>query len=648
MCGIVGFFNFDAEPADPAVLARMLKLQRHRGPDDKGMRLFSLRRGQSIDFRELDAATEQKFEGALGFNRLSILDLSDLGHQPMCNDDQSIFLCFNGEIYNAFDYTDELQGAGYRFRSRSDTEVILRLYEHFGLDGMLDRLNGMFAIVIVDLRSRQVHLVRDPLGIKPLYWARQGNTLFFGSEVKSFQMHPKFVTRLNENNVDEYFAFRYCAADRFLIKDVYQLRPGHCLSFSATSTEQIRKYYSIPDSSPDDSISHAYALNELDQRLRQSVRLQLISDVNVGCQLSGGIDSSLTTLMARSQSAGSLASFSVIFEDPKYSEETWISEAARVAKVDNHRFYFSDDDFFRTLEPATWHLDQPINHPNSLGIYLLAEKSRPLVTVMLSGEGADELMGGYQRFYYASIRPHVLPWLPLLGRLPGFGEKFSRNFGAEFADKVDFFITASMFQRPAELLQVRPQADIPKLLAQRRALFEEGQGSYLSNCLKYDMQTYLVDLLVRQDKMTMAHSLENRVPFLDRDLVSFVRTLPTRFLIGDRPTLPHNRMYNTKKILKDLARLNFDEKFVYRPKSGFSLPLLNYYQDKRFVSLMEDRLLPGMKDRGLVEVATIRRWWKNLPSLPRSLDEQLWISVAFELWAQKFLDAPMRQTRQAA
>jgi asparagine synthase (glutamine-hydrolysing) len=638
MCGIVGFFNFDGEPANPVVLSRMLDLQRHRGPDDRGMRLFSLARGQSIEFAQGDAIHLKYFEGALGFNRLSILDLSERGHQPMCNDAQTVILGFNGEIYNAFSYKPELQAAGYNFRSRTDTEVILRLYEHFGLDGMLERLNGMFAIVIVDLRFRQVHLVRDNLGIKPLYWARQGNTLFFGSEVKSFRMHPNFVARLDEKNIDEYLSFRYCAADRFLIRDVHQLRPGHYLSFCASGSERIHRYYSIPDLPINRSTSRYELLNELEQRIRHSVRSQLISDVKVGCQLSGGIDSSLTTLFASSQQAANIDSFSVIFRDPKFSEDNWIAQASLAAHVDSHRFFFDEDTFFRTIEPATWHLDQPLNHPNSLGIYLLAEKSRRLVTVLLSGEGADELFGGYARFYYARVRSRMRPWLPLLCHLPRLGEKFSRNLGIEFRDPIEFFIGASMFQRPAELLQARPQANIGDVLEQRRSLFDEGCGDYLNNCLKYEMQTYMVDLLVRQDKMTMAHSVENRVPYLDRDLVSFVRTLPIDLLIGARLSLP---VRNTKVILKDLARRSFGDRFVYRPKSGFSLPLLAYYQDKRFVMLMEDLLLPGMKTRGVVQSDAIRRWWTNIEKLPRILDETMWIAIAFELWAQQFLDASM-------
>ena len=643
MCGIVGYFNFDNEPVNPLLLARMVDLQRHRGPDDQGMRLFSLARGQSKEFRERDPVSSLNFEGALGFNRLSILDLSERGHQPMCNDDQSIFLAFNGEIYNAFDYRAELEAANYKFRSRTDTEVILRLYERFGLEGTLDRLNGMFALVIVDLRSREVHLVRDQFGIKPLYWARQGKTLFFGSEPKSFQLHPGFDTRLEESNLDEYFSFRYCAADRFLIQTVRQLRPGHCLTFTASGNERIRQYYAIPDSPTHADISRERALDELKQHLCQSVQSQLLSDVNVGCQLSGGIDSSLVTYFAGRQWTSAMDGFSIIFRDADLSEEKWILQAAIAANVNSHRFYLEEADCLNALEMATWHLDQPINHPNSLGIFHLAKRSRPFVTVMLSGEGADELFGGYARFSYANMRPAIRRWLPLLTQIPNYGEKFSRNFGAEFTDSTEFFIGASMFQRSADLLQLRPEADLAPVFARRRALFEEGHGDYLSNCMKYEMQTYLVDLLVRQDKMTMAHSIENRVPYLDRDLVSFVRKLPIDLLVGNKLALRDQQTRNTKIILKNLARTIFDDKFVYRPKSGFTLPLLSLYKDKRFVSLMQDRILPGIRKRGVIQADTVNRWWANVENLPRSIDEKLWISIAFELWAQQFLETPRAQ-----
>jgi asparagine synthase (glutamine-hydrolysing) len=246
---------------------------------------------------------------------------------------------------------------------------------------------------------------------------------------------------------------------------------------------------------------------------------------------------------------------------------------------------------------------------------LLALRSRERATVLLSGEGADELFGGYARVSDAqtandSSRPGV-------------------------NDPIDTFIRASQFHSEARLSKLRPAADLRPALDKRRALFEEGHGDHLSNCLKYDMRTYLVDLLVRQDKMTMAHGVENRVPFLDRHVIDFARALPAEHLVG--PSSPQTGEPGTKLVVKELARRTFDAAFVYRRKSAFNLPLAQYFRSGAFVALMEDRLLPGMASRGLVDVNVVRRWWRRALSAP-STTEAFWIPVALELWAQQFID----------
>jgi asparagine synthase (glutamine-hydrolysing) len=288
----------------------------------------------------------------------------------------------------------------------------------------------------------------------------------------------------------------------------------------------------------------------------------------------------------------------VVFDDPKFSEDRWIGEAAAKAQTDSHRFRFSEDSFIGPLERAAWHMDQPISHPNSLGIWLLAQESRERVTVLLSGEGADEVFGGYTRF--ADPR----------------------------AQTVETFIRATQFQPESKLARMRPGADLAPAIARRTALFREGGGDHLSNCLKYEMQTYLVDVLVRQDKMTMAHAVENRVPFLDRRVVEFARTLPAEHLVSAAGA--------TKIVVKDLARRTFDDAFVDRPKSAFNLPLSQYFRSQPFTELMEDQLLPGMKRRGLVSEPAVRELWHRSLSAP-ALTEVLWIPVALELWAQHLI-----------
>jgi asparagine synthase (glutamine-hydrolysing) len=599
MCGIAGFVNLDGAPADAAVVAAMMRAIRHRGPDDRGHIRLSLRSGDIAGDADATADT------AIGFHRLNILDLSAQGHQPMVNPSGTIVLAFNGEVYNAFDFTAELESAGFRFRSRTDTEVLLYLYERHGLDGMLERLNGMFAIVIADLRSHEIHIARDHFGIKPLYWVQAASSVLFASEAKAFLAHPAFTAAIDSDYVDEHLAFRYVAGEASLLKGVRQLRPGHRLRITPDGVTTAR-YWSIPDGTEKTRLTRDEAIVRLDEVLRTSVRSQLLSDVTVGCQLSGGIDSSLVTAFACADAAAGMETFSVVFDDPKFSEDRWIAEAAAKAKTGTHRFLFSEASFIEPLERAAWHMDQPISHPNSLGIWQLARQSRERVTVLLSGEGADEVFGGYPRFCDAQ-------------RLPA-----------------EAFVQATQFQPASKLARLRPGADLTSALARRAALFQEGGGDHLSNCLKYEMQTHLVDLLVRQDKMTMAHGLENRVPFLDRQVVDFARTLPAEHLVADIVTTAGSAMRATKIVVKELARRTFDDAFVYRWKSGFNLPLSQYFRSKPFTELLEDQLLPGMRERGLVSEPAVRELWRRSLSAP-ALTEPFWIPVALELWAQQFL-----------
>ena len=639
MCGIAGFINLDRAPADAQVLARMTDLVRHRGPDDRGLVLFSIAGGMAHEVAAAPVAAIDDADAGVGFHRLKILDLSAHGHQPMMNADRSVMIAFNGEIYNAFDFTAELEAAGFRFRSRSDTEVILYLYERYGLDGMLDRLNGMFAIVIADFRSHELHVIRDHFGIKPMYWTIAGRSLLFASEAKAFLGHPSFCPQVDDAHVDEYLAFRYVSGDQSLLKGVQQLRPGHRLRVH-DGQMTVHRYWQVPDTPDKGSPSAAEAVDGLDRVLRASVKSQLLSDVKVGCQLSGGIDSSLVSVFARAHFGADMDTFSVVFDDARFSEDRWVSQAAAAAQADSHRFMFSEGFFLDTLAPASWHMDQPISHPNSLGIWLLAQGARERVTVLLSGEGADEVFGGYTRFHYAHLRPKLSPWAGALAWAPRIGTRLARQFGG---DPVDTFIMASLFQRPEQVARVRPQAELAPAMARRREIFSEGRADHLSNCLKYEMQTYMVDLLIRQDKMTMAHGLENRVPFLDRRVVEFARQLPARHLVGESLALRDGRMRGTKIVVKELARRTFDDQFVYRPKSGFSLPLAKYFAGRPFEALMEDQLLPGMRARGLVDATAVRQLWQSLPTAPTGTDEALWISIALELWAGQMVDGRGRE-----
>jgi asparagine synthase (glutamine-hydrolysing) len=395
---------------------------------------------------------------------------------------------------------------------------------------------------------------------------------------------------------------------------VRHVQPGHRLTITPDGVTDVR-YWSIPDQPGKLQLSREDAVDRLGHLLERSVQSQLRSDVAVGCQLSGGLDSSLVTVLARARHGADVSAFSIVFDEPQFSEERWILEAAATARANSHRFVFDEAAFMDALEDASWHMDQPIGHPNALALWLLARRSREHATVLLSGEGADELFGGYAR----ALDAHEATAQP---RRP------------TSSDPIDGFIRASQFHSEARLSKLRPESNLRPALETRRALFEEGRADHLSNCLKYDMRTHLVDLLVRQDKMMMGHGVENRVPFLDRRVIAFARALPAEHLVGPSPPDGGPR---TKIVVKALARRCFDEAFVYRRKSAFNLPLAQYFRSGPFVALMEDRLLPGMASRGLVDVGVVRRWWRRALQAP-STTEGFWIPVALELWAQQFID----------
>lgn len=648
MCGIAGFYNFDGKPADPRVLLRMTDIQRHRGPDDQGLRLFSLRQGRSVEYdRDTIPPPSPAFEGGVGFNRLSILDLSPQGHQPMGNESGTVFIAFNGEVYNANDHRPLLQANGYRFRSRTDTEVILYLYEEYGIEGCLERLNGMFAFVIVDLRSGEMHIARDHFGIKPMYYAMHGNTLLFASEAKSIVAWPGFPRDIDPTMLDEYLLFRYNAGEGFLLRGIKQLRPGHRLRVKAEGEVQLHRYYELPDAPPE-RMTEDEALDRFSAVFEAAVKRQLISDRTLGLQLSGGIDSSLVASVAREKAGHDIEAFSIVFDDNSISESDWIDQTAATTGTTSYKYPLRDDYFFSQLRSAAWHYDSPINLGNAVGLFMLAEKARQHVTVMLSGDGADEMMGGYPRFFFATIRPFAKPFMPVLRHLPKLGAKLDRNLDMpRRLDSGSWFIKHSTAMRDWQVLAVRPEADLTAPLLRRHSIFQEGKSTFVDNCIKYEMQSFMVELLIRQDKMTMAHSIETRVPFLDRDTVTLARRVPQRLRVKGCLRGASAVEDGTKILLKRLAQRRFGKAFARRRKMGFGLPLAEYFRTQSFRNLWEGSLRPGIAGRGWLEASAADFWLDQIRQTPAALDsrpasiwasEAVWSVVSLEVWAQEYVD----------
>lgn len=646
MCGLVGVLNPVGRAVDLDVLCRMADIQRHRGPDDQGFCTFPLRAGACVTPVDRRTQTDALAHAAFGFNRLSIVDLSENGHQPMATPAGDIVMVFNGEIYNAEDHRQFLRSRGHDFRGRSDTEVLLLLYAELGIEGMLEHARGMFAIAIADLRVGKLFLVRDRLGIKPLYVTQAGESWVFSSEVKSFLEHPDFVSTLQESSLPEYVAFRYCAGDRSLLRGVRQVEPGQWVEISEAGL-RAHTYWTPPLPEEPAGFSFSHAIDLVSHGIERAVKRQLVSDAPLGCQLSGGLDSSLVSAFANrgagtGQGGKGVEGFSIVVDDPAFTEELWIDAAAKSIGMPANKCHLDEEAFASRVARASWHLEQPLNHMNSVGILLLAERSKPSVSVLLSGEGADELFGGYGRFYRALLRRYAAPFAEVSTRLPATSNPLARSITkrlASFAhsegrDDVGWFIRAASPMRRDLLAAAYSGASFERAIEERRTSVPEG-SDFLARCRNYELRTYLVDLLVRQDKMTMAHSIENRVPLLDEDLVELVCSLPSSYcvrLFGSTTPLRHN----TKILLKRAAERQFNREFVYRKKEGFGIPLARFLGSKSMQPLMHD-LLDSTARRGLFDAKTVRRWYETDLEQP-SVAEALWIFFAFELWARQYID----------
>ena len=635
MCGITGYININGRPiTDTSAIFNMLKIMKHRGPDDSGVRAINLKDGVSEEFsaHEIASVTEN-FDCILGFNRLSILDLSKNGHQPMVSPDEKVILMLNGEIYNAFDYTDELFRWGYKFKSATDTEVVLALYLKYGFERMLEKLNGMFSIVITDLNEKIMYLARDRFGIKPLYYTTFGDYLAFSSELKSFYFLDNFNFELNEKSIDEFLIFRNNLSGT-LFKNIWELEPGHFLVYEPDKKLSKKQYFN-----PDNYLRNNSTLKSLDEFgvelqdwLGQSVKSQLMSDVKLGCQLSGGIDSSLVTWLANMQSSkGNFESVSIVFNNNIYSEEKYIDKVANDLNITSHKFLLDSAYYLENIEQATWHLETPINHPNSIGIYKLSQRAKDYVTVLLSGEGADEVFGGYERFYSIGYPYNIRRLLGEIRKGVNDPRQFLRYF-----DHRNRALMATAYMLPYLAKRLYSTFDINRALTDRNELYNSLSGSKFDKQVKYEMKAYLPDLLIRQDKMSMAHSIENRVPFLDYRLVANSFSIPERILLLRKSQ--DGGLNNQKYLLKKIAGNIFGNQFAFRDKMGFGIPLKDFFSQNDFYDYLYSQVLPGIKGRGIFNSQLITHWVSNIQSLKYYELEALWVIVSFEIWASIYLD----------
>lgn len=630
MCGLVGYVNFNEPIVSNYIIDKMLLLQKHRGPDDSGIVFIDSKTNVIVE--ELEQSFDNndvKFDVAFGFNRLSILDLSSNGHQPMMSYNRNVVMMMNGEVYNALDYKQELLDKGYVFKSTTDTEIVLNLYLEYGIDNMPTLLNGMFAIVIYDLNLKKIFLFRDRFGIKPLYLINNKDFFAFSSEIKSFKALPNFKFELDRENLDEYLLYRNCI-NRTLIRGINNIEQGTLYDYDFNTAQWNSKSYY--DTSKIPSIIDS-AINEklLEVDLQKAIQYQLISDVKVGTQLSGGIDSSLVTHYSKLLSNDAfLETFSVVFDNPKFTEEHYIDYVANFENLKTHKFTMNSNYYLDKIFKATWHFEQPINHPNTIGLYLLSERAKKHVTVLLSGEGADETFCGYG--YYNKVNSNPFFSLGFLYQLKSnFRSLFS--FFSYYTTQNGRIMMTSAFGNIYLIKKIYSKFDFKKATKQRRKIINSIKDDGINKQRKFDFKSYLPDLLMRQDKMSMAHSIENRVPFLDNYLVEKAFTIPNKLLIRKL-----NSNNETKFVLKKISESIFGDSFSFRKKQGFAIPLKEFFLSEEFNKIWVDIIFPGLKKRGIFDYNELSKWYHSMTSLSNRKVEVFWISISFEIWAQQYID----------
>lgn len=634
MCGIAGFFGRDVSCDNwYEEICGMIQRIAHRGPDDTGVVGVDLNNGTA---ENVATNVIRRYDGMMGFCRLSIRDLSMNGHQPMVSDDKKVIICFNGELYNADYYRQVLITKGYKFRGNSDTEVILNLYQEYGIEEMAPKLNGMFGIVICDIRQKQIWLLRDRVGIKPLYYGVIHNRLVFASEVKAFLALKDFERRVNMRSFMEVLTFCRPAND-ILLEGIEIVKPGQIIGFHLDGFQK-REYTYFDINQYERPKDTEYSMKQQEenvmQRLLECTDNQKASDVKVGCQLSGGIDSSLISYAANVYGENRLNdSVSVVFDEQKeiFSEEKYINTVVEKLDLDAHNEPMTCDYFLKNYEKVIWHSDTVIGRPNSVGLFLISETARKHVTVLLSGEGADELLGGYDMFraghHVTELLEHGNCRDGILVEVTARQKELIHNF-SEFA-------VMAQQKTPDELCKkVLPGYEGDAIMKEKIAFFDTLTGSNFDRQTKYALSSYLQSLLIAQDKMSMANSIENRVPILDNDFIELAFSIPETMLMREV-----EGKIQGKYILKKLCANIFGEEFAYRKKMGFPFPFFNYMKDIRFKEYFYDLLLPGMRKRGIVDVDEVKRFYEELHwSNPFTVREMFWKVCGFESWCQMFID----------
>ena len=626
MCGICGYYEFKTHrPAVQRVLNDMLRVVHHRGPDDSGVHMD----------RDL----------ALGMRRLSIIDL-DGGKQPISSEDGSVTTVFNGEIYNFQSLRDELQQRGHTLRTKSDTEVIVHLYEDYG-EEFVNRLRGMFGLAVWDARRRRLFLARDRLGIKPLYFTDAEGRLVFGSEIKAILQHPAVRTSLNLDGLNHFLSLKYVPAPLTMFQGIYALPPGCCLTCDDNGVK-VRRYWdlSFSDGSEQSETEDAYA-EQLAVLLRECVRLHLVSDVPFGAFLSGGLDSSTVVALMSQFLEAPVKTYSVGFagDAEAFSELPYARLVADRYHTDHHEVIIRPGHLTSLLEKVVWHLDQPIADEASLANYMVADLASREVKMVLTGEGGDELFAGYARYSGERLSSlfRRLPKaaksfaLAASARLPGMRRQKLALFALCQSDEAARFVNwFPLFN--SEMKRALLSSELNGALNGSRpeVVFAEHLDRAdavdpLNRMLYVDTKLWLPDdLLARGDKTSMAVSLEARVPLLDHKLVEFAASLPPGLKM---------KGFVRKYLLKKVGRSWLPPEIIQRKKKGFPVPFSLWFRAEAR-SFLRDTLSPAtVRRRGLFNPAFVEKLLSEHESGSLDHGPLLYGLLTLELWQRRFMDS---------
>jgi asparagine synthase (glutamine-hydrolysing) len=631
MCGINGIAlsTQSGRRIDANLVKRMRDVITHRGPDDEGI---------YIDDRV-----------GLGHRRLSIVDVAS-GHQPMTNEDGSLYIIYNGEVYNHADYREDLEARGHVYRTHCDTETILHLYEDYG-DACVEHLRGMFTFAIWDRNKRELFIARDRLGVKPLYYVRTNDgSLYFASEIKALLEARAIKPELNYAAFSDYLANHATSGEDTLFVGVKRLMPGHTLTWRDGET-RIKKYWDVSFAKiePDGRSDKDY-IAEWSELFRKSVQLRLMADVPLGMFLSGGIDSSAIAAVMSTLVDEPIKTFSVAFAEREANELEYARVVARAFKTDHHEVVVSPEQFFAALPDLIWHEDEPLAHPSSVALFFVSQLASQHVKVVLTGEGSDELMAGYARYRktilnlalgerYHRLIPAGVRSL-VRNQIAGMSAsklraKLGRTFLSLSPDiESIYFDNFAVFPRSDQNQLLTSETvdrigGIDPYAGVRRVLLDTDAQSLLDRLLYADIKTYLHELLMKQDQMSMAASIESRVPFLDHKLVEFTSSLPERLKL---------HRWTTKYVLRQSMKGILPEQILTRPKMGFPVPIGAWFRG-RYAGVLDEYVLGSRSlERGIFNPETVRSLVNQHQRGLANHSERLWSLVNLEMWFRRFID----------